>query len=217
MIIDEFIAKYGERGYIVLKAVLEATKKSRRSFKLGDFSFRGVKTILKAMGVEYNPAPLLSKLEKEYGVIETSYKSSNQHWWRILDKGLIETVVREWEGRPEPDPEDPRLRMLRIQFYSLSPQETLDLLTRLSRRRLNSVERARLKKIAFEELPLLVDFIEKARSQYPDELSEELAVAESILDLFEEVVRGGESKMSRSTLVRDRLENSLRYREREPV
>ncbi|MCE4622619.1 MAG: hypothetical protein F7B19_04825 [Desulfurococcales archaeon] len=218
MVVDEFIAKYGERGYLVLKAILEAARKGRRPFSLGDFNYKDVKIALKAMGIDYNPAPLLSKLEKEYGVIETSYKSSNQHWWRILDRELIEAVVREWEGKPEPDPEDPRVRMLRIQFYSLSPHEILDLLTRLSKRkRLTSMERAKLKKIAFEELPLLVDFIEKASSEYPDELSEEIAVAESILELFEEIVYGGASKARYSVKGRERLEDSLRYRDREPI
>lgn len=215
MMLEEFIAKYGERGYLVLKAILEAARRAKKPFSLGDFNFKDVKAVLKSMGVDYNPAPLLSKLEKEYGVIETSYKSSSQRWWRIVDRRTLESIVREWEGRPEPDPEDPRLRMLRIQFYSLQPYEILDLLTRLSkRRRLNSAEKARLRRIAFEDLPLIVDFIERAQSDYPDELSQEIAVAESILDLFEELVGPASRSGERYS---GGLEHPLRSREREPI
>ncbi len=210
MPLTEFIAKYGEKGYIVLKAVLEASRRARiRS--LGDFSLQDVKKALAERGINYNPSLLLSKLEREYGVIETSYRSSGQRWWRIIDRSEIEEAIREWEGEPESDREDPRLRLLRIQFYSINPHEILEVLVRLSRRRrLTRQEAEKLRKIAFQDLPLLVEFLEKASAEYPDELVDEIALAESILELAEEltVARGGRGES---------LELALRNRVREPL
>ncbi len=218
MTLAEFVARYGEKGYIVLKAIIEAARRTRAPHALGDFSYRDLKRILKEMGVDYNPSPLLVRLEREYGVIETSYRSSNQHWWNIIDRYSIEEVLREWEGRPEPDPEDPRVRMLRIQFYSLDPQSLLDTLTRLSRRyRMSAVERDRLRRFAFHELPLLVEFLERAKADYPDELADEIAMAESILELAEMVTSraGGRGKPRR--MMSPELEDALRRGGSEPL
>jgi len=67
----EFIAKYGERGYYMIKAVLDASLAGGKA-KLGDFDLKGVKERLKSMGLDYNPVPLLYALERTYGVIRTS-------------------------------------------------------------------------------------------------------------------------------------------------
>ena len=39
-----------------------------------------------------------------------------------------------------------------------------------------------LRRIAFQDLPLLVDFLERAKAEYPDELAAEIALAERILE-----------------------------------
>jgi hypothetical protein len=72
----EFVAEYGERACIVLKAIHEESSLGGR-LKLGDFSIKGLKARLKSWGVEYNPTPLLLKLEKELNLIETSYRSTS--------------------------------------------------------------------------------------------------------------------------------------------
>ena len=77
--LEEFLAKYGERGYALLKAILEASLAPRRGPGFGDFSFKEIKARLASYGLNYNPSVLLAKLEKEYGVIETSYRSGTQH------------------------------------------------------------------------------------------------------------------------------------------
>ncbi len=178
----EFIAAYGERGYLVLRAVLDAAAAAPRA-RLGDFEFKMVRRRLRELGLEYNPALLLSKLEKEYGLIETTYKSSSQHWWRILDRRGIEEAVAEYEGRTPTPPDDPRLRLLRVQFYSLQPERLLEELRRLPPRpRPGSREAHALRRIAFQDLPLLVEFLERARAEYPDELAAEIALAERLLE-----------------------------------
>jgi len=212
-----FLARYGEKGYIVLKAILEAAREALGRPALGDFDYKGVKKALAGMGYSYNPSPLLSILEREYGLIETTYKSGSQHWWRITAREEIEQALRAYEGRPEPDEGDPRLRLLRVQFYTLDPGAIMDLLQRLSqRRRLTSHEKTLLRRMAFEELPRLVDWLEAARTEYPDELADEIAYAEAILELAEAVAAGRSSRGSRREAA-GALEPALRGRLREPL
>jgi len=193
--LTEFIGRYGDRGYVLLKAILEEADSNWANPVLGDFDFKGVKSRLMSYGVDYNPSPLLSKLEKEYGVIESSYRSSNQHWWRITDREAIEEVVRLKEGRPPRDEEDPRIKMLRIQFYSLEPERILEVIRRASKSgRLNEYMKKQLKRIVFEDLPLIVEFLERARSEYPEELFREIALAETIMESLEKVIVKHDSK-----------------------
>ncbi|MEB3780534.1 MAG: hypothetical protein GSR85_09965 [Desulfurococcales archaeon] len=187
--LTEFIGKYGERGYILLRAILEEADSNWANPVLGDFNFKGIKNRLRSYGIDYNPSLLLSRLEREYGVIETSYKSSSQHWWRITDREAIEEVVRLKEGKPPRDEEDPRMRMLRIQFYSLEPERMLEVVKRASRSsRLNEYIKKQLRKIVFEDLPLLVDFLERAKSEYPEDLLREITLAETIIESLEKAI-----------------------------
>lgn len=190
MDLAEYIAKYSERGYLVLRAILEEADSNWGGPGLGDFSFKGVKARLRSYGIEYNPGPLLSRLEKEYGVIETTYRSSSQHWWRIVDREAIVEAIRRHEGLPGPgEGEDNRARLLRIQFYSLEPERILEALKRLARgRRLSEADRRRLRRIVFEDLPLLVRFLEEAEAEYEDVLAREIALAHAILDAAERLV-----------------------------
>jgi hypothetical protein len=59
---EEFLAKYGEKGYLVLKAVLAAARTRLGGPRMGDFSYRDVKEYLRRNGVSYNPSLLLSRL-----------------------------------------------------------------------------------------------------------------------------------------------------------
>ncbi len=206
--LDDFLARYGERGYALLKAILEEADKPRRGPSLGDFSFKGVKARLSSYGVDYNPAILLSKLEREYGVIETSYRSGSQHWWRIVDRRAIEEAVREYEGRP-PGPHDPRVRVLRVQFASLEPEALLRELERIaSSPRPGRRERERLREIAFKYLPLIASFLEEA-SGYEDELEYEINLANEILAAAERAARrlrdAGRSAFALGTSVNDSI------------
>ncbi|WP_148217088.1 hypothetical protein [Acidilobus saccharovorans] len=179
---EEFLAKYGDRGYYVLKSMLEASL--RGGAKLGDFSLKDLKDKLTAYGLDYNPVPLLYALEKNYGIIRTSYRSSNQHWWVILRRRDVEEAIAKYEGKPVAESEDYKLKLLKIQFYSLNPQRLLMELRAASRRG----DKSAVAREAFTTLPLLVEFLEKAKSQYPDELSSEIGLAEEIIRLAEEIV-----------------------------
>ena len=185
VMVRDFINRYGEKGYMVVKAILRACGSSDGS--MGDFSYKDVKRELELMGFNYNPSLILSKLEKEYGVIETTYKSSTQHWWRILDRGLLERIVKEFEAKNSV--EDYELKLLRIQFYSLSPSEILSKLRAMAgSRRLSKRDKRFLLELSFKLLPLLVKFLEVAESEYGSELSREITVAKEIIELAEKIV-----------------------------
>ncbi len=186
--LEDFLEKYGEKGYIVLKAILEEASRPSTRPRPGDFSFKGIKSRISSYGIEYNPSLLLAKLEREYGVIETSFKSSNQHWWRIRDKRELARVVKLYEGVEEEASEDPRVRVLRIQLWSLEPEKILKTLHRIaSSPRPGYRERGELRRIAFEVLPLVAKFVEEA-SEYGDELSDEISIAEEILEAAERAI-----------------------------
>jgi len=183
-----FIRLYGDRGYYILKAILESTRSYIGRARLGDFDYKSVKSRLTQYGLSYNPSMLLSKLEREYGLIETTYKSGTQHWWKIVDVDAIEEAVAEYEGRPPKTrlSEDPRIRLLRIQFYAMDPERILSTLRTATRRK--RVRREALVKIIFHDLPRIVEFLERAEEVYPDELAAEIEMAHLILKTAEEAV-----------------------------
>ncbi len=205
----EFINIYGERGYYVLKAILESYKENWGRGALGDFSYKDVKRRLAFYGLKYNPALLLSRLEREYEIIETTYKSSNQHWWKIIDLEAAEEVIAEYEGRSveELSSLPPRARLLRLQFYALDPETILLKLKRVQRGiRLPSKI---LNDIIFLRLPKVVSFLESATEEFPDELSTEISLAEEILGLAEKVVLLRRQKREKSELEGIKLESKL--------
>ncbi|ALL01888.1 hypothetical protein Pyrde_1845 [Pyrodictium delaneyi] len=171
----EFLAEYGERGYAVLRAAVDAatSARGRRGVRLGDFSHREVVTRLKAWGIDYNPSMLLRVLERDYGVIETSYRSSNQHWWRFLDlDAVVEALDAYDQGIDATEPPiegdeeellDPETELLRVQIASLDPAGMLEELRRLAAKpRLARTELARLRSLAFNELELAARLLRRA-------------------------------------------------------
>jgi len=185
----ELLAEYGERACLLLRAIYEESREAGGA-KLGDFSVKGVKARLKSWGIEYNPVPLLMKLERELGVIETSYRSTTQRWWRVRNMEFIEKTLRMCGVRATRSPEDPRVRLLRIQFMVLNPKGAVENLRRLlSKRSLTKADLEFIRRVVFEELPLMVKLKEEAeRLGYDIELREELEAVEELMDLVERLV-----------------------------
>ncbi len=156
--VKEFLEEYGERAALVLRAALEVSEEYKAAGKnvLGDFDYKGLVQKLKLKGISYNPSPLLRKLEREYGIIETTYKSEKQHWWKFIDE---EAVREALEG--EEDVEDPKLIMLKVQAAALGLGEIKEKLKKLSsKKKLNAAEKKWFKNFAFETLPLIVRIAE---------------------------------------------------------
>jgi len=185
----EFIAEYGERACLLLRAIYEESREAGDA-KLGDFSVKGVKARLKSWGIEYNPVPLLMKLERELGVIETSYRSTTQRWWRVRNTEFIEKALRMCGVRVTRSLEDSRVRLLRIQFMVLNPKGIAENLRRLlSKKALTKADLEFIRRVVFEELPLMVKLKEDAEKLgYEAELREELEAVEELMDIVERLV-----------------------------
>jgi len=188
----EFLEEYGERAALVLKAALQVTDEYRASGKntLGDFDYKGVVKKLKLMGVDYKPSLLLSKMEKEYGLIETTYKSGNQHWWRFVDEEAVREALEEDE-----ELEDPKLVMLKVQASALELDKLKEKLKLLSsKKRLSASDKKWFKNFAFETLPLVVKIAQEVVEEgYEDP---ELLESVRVLKLALRVARKLKAKVS---------------------
>ena len=189
--VKELLEEYGERAALVLKAALEVTDEYRASGKnaLGDFDYKGLVKKLRLMGIEYKPSPLLTKMEKEYGIIETSYKSGNQHWWRFVDEDAVREALEEDE-----DLEDPKLVMLKVQASALELHKLKQKLKLLSsKKKLSSSDKKWFKTFAFETLPLVVKIAQEVVDEgYEDP---ELLDAVRVLKLSLRVARKLKAKV----------------------
>lgn len=209
----EFVAKYGERGYLLLKAIIEVADEYKASPRgrlgLGDFDFRGIKRWLAAAGLDYNPTLLLRALERDYGVIETSYRSSNQRWWRIIDRESIVEAVARYEGkRLDAEVSDPELQLVLIQASSLGLQRIKEMLQGLlAKEVLSEYDRELFKRLAFGDLEYVVRVAGKM-ARYPEEFKRELKLIEEILEmatLLSKRFAEGRDAARGTALVRDAL------------
>ena len=172
------ISEYGEKAKIVLRAAIESAEELRMksAARLGDFDYKTLKKKLREQSINYNPSLLLRALERDYMIIETSYKSSNQHWWVFLDEDAVRRVVLEEELT-----EDPEVIVLKTQYKTLKPRELLETLARIeSKKKLNEIDKKILRRIAFEELDLVVKILGRMRERR-DLFENEIRVLEEIL------------------------------------
>lgn len=180
----EALEKYGDRAYVVLKAMIEVARdyalNSRNRY--GDFDYRGLVLRLKAMGVDYNPSRLLKTLE-EHGIIETTYHSGGQHWWKIINLDEVEEALREYSGEPTLDQEDPEITLIKVQVESLEPENLKSILQlMLRKKKLGEIDKKKFKRIVFEDLELVVKVLKKAL-EYEDVLEPEIKRLREILGL----------------------------------
>lgn len=163
----EAIMKFGEKGKLVLSLALEL---SSRGNELGDFSYKDLIHLLRERGYEYDPKLMLRSLEREFGIIETTYRSSNQHWWKLADKDKIQEVL----GIDET--EDPDLLVLKAQASSLGLERLEARLNEILRKpRLTEIDREVFKRIAFSDLPLILELLKRSSQiQGGEELGDRL-------------------------------------------
>ncbi|MCX8185294.1 MAG: hypothetical protein RMI56_03955 [Sulfolobales archaeon] len=197
--IAEVLSRYGSRAYYVLKAAIEVAEENRklRLAKFGDFDYRSLVSKLKSWGIEYNPSGLLRVLEREYGIIRTVYRSSNQRWWVFSDLSLVKLALGE--GREE-EALTPDEELLDIQVAVLDIDSVIAELSNIIWR--EKVEPAdsdkKLRDIVLNELPVIVEVYKKALRQ-GDRYSE-----------FVSKVRKAFELARKAALLRNELRTSLK-------
>ncbi|MEM4035205.1 MAG: hypothetical protein QXU97_01095 [Fervidicoccaceae archaeon] len=177
--VKAFLAAYGERGELVLRAALERAWELEASGArvLGDFDNRGLKRKLEERGLKYNPGQLLRRLERDYMLIETSYRSSTQRWWRFVDKSEIERALG-WK----PSEVDVEGKLVRAQFASIQPARLVKDLEEISSKvALSRDDVERLRRLLFNELELAVKLTKKMRELGGFE--EELTILGRLMEL----------------------------------
>ncbi len=181
--VRDFVGRYGDKGVVVLRAALDIALSGGRKV-LGDFSYRDLVIRLRSMGIEYNPSNILRILERNYGIIDKSFSSSKQTWYRFVDIDAVREALYEssYSGV-----EDYRVRSLRIKYRSLRPERIREFLRGLLHKSsLSRYDVMRFRDFSFKDLDLLVDLVERME-EYEDLFRQEIAVLREILELADRV------------------------------
>lgn len=153
----EAILKYGDKAKVILKAAISIFDEKGNQ-ELGDFDYKALVAELQREGYSGDPKMILRALERDFGIIETSYKSANQHWWKFIDVNEVKSVIEDNDN-------DPEITLIKIQANSLdldSIQKRLEFMLRKAK--LSDIDKALFKKIAFDDLNYLIEVYKKADS-----------------------------------------------------
>ncbi len=193
--VNMLLAEYGEKAQNVLKAALARTReldKTNLPTRLGDFDYKGLKKKLMDEGINYNPNLLLRIMEREYAIIETSYKSSTQHWWNFYDRETIEKIIE-----PKEEPKDPEALILKIQFASLEPYKLLKELENLIKKpHLDNIDKKVFKKIVFNDAEQLISLLNKMKEReniYKKEIETIRNILDTMDKIAEKILKEGEN------------------------
>jgi hypothetical protein len=151
----EALLRFGDRCKLILKAAISIAESNDKK-ELGDFDYKTLVEKLQEAGLDKDPKMMLRALERDYGIIETTYKSTNQHWWRFINIEEVKEAIGD-------EIEDPEIQLIKIQANSLNLTELeRKLRFMLNKPVLSEVDRALFKKIAFEELNYVMEVYRKA-------------------------------------------------------
>lgn len=209
-----FLQKYGEKGLIILKTALSIAKDPNIDHKLGDFSFKHLVLRLNTLGFSYNPINLVRMLEKEYGIIEKTYSSSNQTWWRFKDIDSVEQAL--FSNDSSKTFEDPKIRLIAIKYRSLEPGEIYSTLQRLIvKPNLTPTDKTKFRALVFNEIEQLIKLVEEMYN-YEDIFENEINFIKEIFSLADKISRriererAGASKVAYGMYREDVAKNDYR-------
>jgi len=182
-LIDDFLARYGEKGRAVLLAAVEAMIEIQRRSeytRLGDFDYKTLKEMLERLGGGVNPTNYLRALEREYGIVNQTYRSTRQQWWSFANKEAILSWYERQTGKPS---DDPVVKVLVVKYRVLKPEEKLSRLEALSRKpSLSLVEQKEITDFVFNELDKVLLVLNEIK-KYGDVFRNEVNVLSRIIDL----------------------------------
>lgn len=182
-LIDDFLARYGEKGRAVLLAAVEAMIEIQRRSeytRLGDFDYKTLKEMLERLGGGVNPTNYLRALEREYGIVNQTYRSTRQQWWSFANK---EAILSWYERQVGKLSDDPVVKVLVVKYRVLKPEEKLSRLEALSRKQsLSLVEQKEILDFVFNELDKVLLVLNEIK-KYGDVFRNEVKVLSRIIDL----------------------------------
>jgi hypothetical protein len=182
-LIDDFLARYGEKGRAILLAAVEAMIEIQRRSeytRLGDFDYKTLKEMLERLGGGVNPNNYLRALEREYGIVNQTYRSTRQQWWSFANK---EAILSWYERQVGKLSDDPVVKVLVVKYRVLKPEEKLSRLEALSRKQsLSLVEQKEILDFVFNELDKVLLVLNEIK-KYGDVFKNEVKVLSRIIDL----------------------------------
>ncbi|MCD6340595.1 MAG: hypothetical protein J7L51_01410 [Desulfurococcales archaeon] len=190
-VIQEVLMRYGERALYVLKAAIEVSEEYSALGKRtpGDFDNKGVIRKLKEWGITYNPSQLLRIMERDYGIIETVYRSATQRWWRFSDITAVKEAIRYFEGDNEDLIEDPEHYVLSLQIDVIDVDRLLNEVKAMySKSKLSVAEKNRIKQIVVEELPTIAKVMKEAQ-KYENRYKDFIRKCVFLMKLIGELLR----------------------------
>ena len=190
-VIQEVLMRYGERALYVLKAAIEVSEEYSALGKRtpGDFDNKGLIRKLKEWGITYNPSQLLRIMERDYGIIETVYRSATQRWWRFSDITAVKEAIRYFEGDNEDLIEDPEHYVLSLQIDVIDIDRLLNEVKAMySKSRLSVAEKNRIKQIVVEELPTIAKVMKEAQ-KYENRYKDFIRKCVFLMKLIGELLR----------------------------
>jgi len=176
--------RFGERLCIVLEAALTIAKRNRvlKSSSPGDFDYKSLVEELSRRGYRYNPSQLLRILEREYGVLETTYHTESQHWYKFVDPEAVEEFINGLRGLSSLL-EDPEIVALKVQIRSLGLRLWLDQLKKWSvKPRLTKTDIRKFQEFAFKVLPKIVKILKRAE-EFDELMTVEIRILKEVLEL----------------------------------
>ena len=177
--------RYGQKFLLVIKVAIAIAKENRLRGQttLGDFDYKTLVERLLSTGFQYNPSLLLRALEREYNLLETSYKSSTQRWYKFkYDIAQLESVINDIASTGE-DVDDPDVILLKVQLRSLRPKYWLSKLKNMSvKDKLSKTDIKLFEQFSFNVLPKFVKILKRAE-EYEDLLLVEINVIKELIQL----------------------------------
>ncbi len=185
----EVLMRYGDRAYYVLRAAIEVSNEitSRGEARLGDFDNKRLIKKLHSYGIRYNPNQLLRILERDYGLIETTYRSSGQRWWAFTDKAAVIKALKMYEGASS-EIDDPEVYVIKLQIRILNIDSLIRVLEKIKDKpRITSLDVAKVKDIVMNRLPEVAKVAKKA-ALYDDLFKEFLMKVQLVFVMVNDII-----------------------------
>lgn len=182
-LLEDYLSKYGDKGKLVLLAAVEAMRDLERRgeySRLGDFDYRTLKEALEGLGGGVSPSIYLRALERDYGLIAQTYRSTRQQWWSFTDRVAVLKWYERVSGRSADEPE---MKAILAKYRALKPEGALARLeSMLHKRSLSPMEQKELKEFIFSDLDKFLAVLSEMK-KHGEVFEREAGILSRVIDL----------------------------------